>query len=281
MGLFERAAANGSRLVVNGTGGDDWLDVDDLAYTEAFSQGQWRLLLGMLRQHAGWESRTHALSHAMRNILVGNMTPVWKHRLRRLVPGHAINPTYLSQEQARRVRRLRSDNTAQFSSLSLRQPWQFSLWQKAAGGDALLAHETMEVLAAEAGLEIRRPYWSRRLVEFLVSLPRVVVALPGDNRTLHRSAMRGRLPQVVLERYDKAEFSCTYRNLLAEIGRVIETGELPVGKKWCEKDSLRVMLEEIRRGRAREAGWPLWPLMSCSSALARSPDGLGESDRLR
>lgn len=280
LGLFERAAANGARALVNGTGGDDWLDTGDLAYAEDFSQGQWRQLLARLRQHMEWAGRGTALQIFLRTALAGNLAPVSKHWLRGRFSRSPTHLRALSPVQRKRARCLREGDLASYRALSLRQPWQFSLWERVSGRYALLAHESMEVFAAEAGLELRRPYWSRRMVECVISVPRAALALPGDNRTLHRRAMRSLLPLEILERYDKAEFSCTYRGVLPELARAVSSGELQLDERWYARAGLQLMQEKLQQRPDGEAEWSLWLAMACASALTHSESAFGLQNEL-
>lgn len=269
-GLFEQAAAQGSRVLLNGTGGDDWLDAGDRAYAESFALGQFLTLLEMLRNHASWYGWKHALSVAVRDIISGNLTPLMKHHLHQTTPKPFAKPHHLSHLQLCQAKRLKRELAETASILSLRHPLQFALWQKVNGSYALLAHEAMEATAAEAGLKIARPYWSKRLVEFTISLPRGALSVPGDNRTLHRRAMHEHLPKVVLERYGKAEFSFVYRQLLPDLVSAISTGDVFVAQQWCAEGRLEKLLADVLRGKDGGAVWSLWMVLSCSAAMARS-----------
>jgi hypothetical protein len=54
--------------------------------------------------------------------------------------------------------------------------------------------------AARCGLEIRRPYRDRRLIEYVLALPADQLYRPAESKRILRRAMRGRLPEGVRTR---------------------------------------------------------------------------------
>src|SRR5690606_30323751 len=79
------------------------------------------------------------------------------------------------------------------------------------GAYGLLARESEERLCAWAGLEIRRPFWDRRLVEFAIATPERLRCSAATSKSLHRLAMTALLPQSVLGRTSKADFMVAFR----------------------------------------------------------------------
>ena len=72
---------------------------------------------------------------------------------------------------------------------------------------SIMARETMERGAAAIGLELRRPFWTPAMVQFSFMVPKRMLYRGDVNRYTHRQAMRGLLPDSVLSRHSKAEFS--------------------------------------------------------------------------
>lgn len=69
------------------------------------------------------------------------------------------------------------------------------------------AFETLDRAAALAGVEVRYPFWDKRLVEFCVSLPSEQKLNGGWSRLVLRHAMDGILPPSVQWRRDKLDFT--------------------------------------------------------------------------
>ena len=274
-GLFARAAAEGSRVIVNGTGGDEWLDAGYSYYAEALAQGHWSQALRLLQQDARWEGWPRALGALARSGLAPNLPAAIKPTLRQWLASRDLSRSD-RQLLSPTLRRHLTQTAREAGSLpNLRHSWQSGLWHCLNNSYGILAHETMEVLAAEAGLEMRRPYWSKRLVQFSISLPRHVLSAPGADRPLHRAAMEGLLPAEVLARDNKAEFSCTFQNLTAEIAQsslrcgADGAGELALNPRWFRPGALEPMLQALQTAPTGSADWRLWFLFCNAACIGR------------
>jgi asparagine synthase (glutamine-hydrolysing) len=78
------------------------------------------------------------------------------------------------------------------------------------------AHSALDVCAAYAGVELRSPFWDRRLVDFLLGIPHHLRAWRGVDRVIARESLRGVLPEVVRRRSSKAHFGDLTRRGLRE-----------------------------------------------------------------
>ncbi len=77
--------------------------------------------------------------------------------------------------------------------------------------------------AAEAGIEVRRPYRDRRLVEWALAVPAHQLYRPGWPKRLTRRAMRGLLPEVVRRRRRRSSLFPLFRRGVAEReGRAVD-----------------------------------------------------------
>jgi asparagine synthase (glutamine-hydrolysing) len=65
------------------------------------------------------------------------------------------------------------------------------------------------------------PYFHRPLVEFLLAIPANILCGPGEQRRLHRRALRELLPREVLQRRSKASFSGTFLQSLRPAARAL------------------------------------------------------------
>lgn len=63
-----------------------------------------------------------------------------------------------------------------------------------------LASSLEHPMANRAGIDLRRPYRDRRLIEFLLAIPAHLLQRPGATKWILRQAMRGVLPEPVRER---------------------------------------------------------------------------------
>lgn len=131
----------------------------------------------------------------------------------------------------------------------------------------ILAHELEDRLCAELGLELRRPYWNAKLVQFFFTCPEELRQQGATNKHLHRQAMAGLLPEQVLKRTSKAEFSTTYLRHLTGM-RAALVDEIPTRKgAWITAHRV-AELYETALGSGSSAGWAkkrLWNLFGCDS----------------
>ena len=130
--------------------------------------------------------------------------------------------------------------------------------------------EQDEHLGALAGIEKRRPLDTAAFVQFVFSTP-ARLRLRGDRtKFIHVQAMAGLMPQAILERKTKAEFSTVFRVHLDQMTEFF-TRALPRDRvDWIEPGG---MIELYRNYRDNpQAGWPLWILWSlygCEKVLSR------------
>ena len=87
-----------------------------------------------------------------------------------------------------------------------------------------LASSLAQPAARQAGIDLRRPYRDRRLIEFALGIPAHLLRRPGWTKWILRQAMRGHLPDPVRERrYVSSLLPLTARGLVErEAARVDE-----------------------------------------------------------
>ena len=79
-----------------------------------------------------------------------------------------------------------------------------------------LALETIGACSRASGIETQMPFYDRELVEFSLSLPSEWKLRDGLTRRIMRLAMQGRLPESILRRRSKFDFSEAFRAGLLE-----------------------------------------------------------------
>jgi asparagine synthase (glutamine-hydrolysing) len=78
--------------------------------------------------------------------------------------------------------------------------------------------EMLEQTAAPFGVEVRFPFWDRRLIEFCLSLPPQFKIRDGCTRWIMRRAMEGLLPAEVQWRRDKSNMGYAFKHCLFKHG---------------------------------------------------------------
>jgi len=285
--IAERAHANGARVLMNGLGGDQWLGgAAGASYTEAVANRQGRELLKIMAedlQHVGlkttmWQLLRHGLvplmpkpaQAALRSVYVGLRRTgeqaeslAWlaaPMRTRALARRQACHQEFVGE--ARHVGQIR-----QLACL-------YDAYQ-------MLAIEMSERYHAQAGLELRQPFWNAKMVEFAMASPERSRERGDVNKWLHRRAMQDLLPEAVLGRKCKAEFSIMFTRHLTALAPHMTATVLPRRAGWVDERSIRSMLRvcsDVPPSQWQGMDvWALWSLFGVDAVLAAAP----LTDRIR
>jgi asparagine synthase (glutamine-hydrolysing) len=229
--LYAAARTQGCRVILSGTGGDEWLGaaVDD-----------WRSM-GLFRWLA-WEI----------------FPQQWKQwvRYRRGLP---VPSAWLSREFTRSLgrRRVRVGSGGGLRSL------QLTLLRDAFGQ---FGRDLAERQAAMCGIERRQPFWDRRIVEAAFATPDRLRAGNGQDKWLHRRAMEGLLPRAILERDDKANFLIMAKQQRPELTEALQI-TLARRTSWVRAARVRPPSEYV--GRAALADFGQWALLMADALEPR------------
>jgi asparagine synthase (glutamine-hydrolysing) len=105
------------------------------------------------------------------------------------------------------------------------------------------------------GRELRLPFLDRRIAEFAWSLPAELLYRDGVRKLVLREAVRGLVPEAVLERREKVGFETpesdwmTSPEMLERIGEVV----LDSGARSAELVDRRALEADVRNGRLRDS----------------------------
>ena len=104
------------------------------------------------------------------------------------------------------------------------------------------ANEAMEQFAAIYGVELRSPYDSKAIIEFSLAVPPSQKKRSDLNRDMHRATMANLLPDEIIKREDKANFTSIFgqdiKALLADQSwqnQLVEAG-------WVDRQGLSKVL---------------------------------------
>jgi asparagine synthase (glutamine-hydrolysing) len=122
-----------------------------------------------------------------------------------------------------------------------------------------LALELFDVLAAKHGLEVRYPFFDRRMIEFCLALPQNLKFDQGWSRYVLRAAMEGILPSEVQWRTSKANLPVAFARQMMAYERprldqsimgsetflpgVIDPSVLQSAYRRCREDPVRYLTE--------------------------------------
>ena len=129
------------------------------------------------------------------------------------------------------------------------------------------ARESEEKMAALSGLELRWPFFNLQLAQFAFSSPDRIRQRGRINKFVHRHAMNGLLPPMILGRESKADFMITYRRYLLGMESQFTT-EIPSRQKdWVSSSRIVDMYKQTQKGLTPDGlpEWQLWGLFGCDA----------------
>jgi asparagine synthase (glutamine-hydrolysing) len=268
LSIADAARANGSRVLLNGIGGDQWLCGSELCYAEAIAGWRGRELLNIL----GEDIPSAGLRTTLWCFMRFGIVPLLPERTQQALragfanlrgTANAGKPDWLAESMRSRFeareRVFRKESLHEVGRVAQRQ--QLACLNDAYQG---LAIEMSERLYAQAGLEMRQPFWNARVIEFALATPERSRLRGQENKWLHRRAMEGMLPENVLQRSSKAEFSVTFARYWVDLGTHLDGTVLPRRQDWVNPQAILSMLQGCRQPDRSDwpsmAMWALWTL---------------------
>jgi asparagine synthase (glutamine-hydrolysing) len=275
--MFEQArtqaAQRGSRVVMTGEGGDEWLEGSRNYYAEEFAAGHWRVLRDCWREDATAFGNRQALRWALRYGLLALLPdPIGRGSyalVRGLRPSPSQRVGWLSPAMRERLAQRRRD--AIRPQPRLRRAGQRELLATHEDAFNALAVEMAERQCARTGLELRCPMRSAAMLQFAFATPERLRLRGGQSKHLHLQALQDVLPQALLARRDKAEFSGVFRSRLDQMAELL-TESVPYRRKeWLTQNGMKMLYHDHYAAHP-DWGWPLWRLWSiyaCDSISQR------------
>jgi asparagine synthase (glutamine-hydrolysing) len=264
--MERRMVADGCRVVLNGSGGDEWLQGPSHYLAEHLRAGEFDGFFRALSEDAGADG--------------------WPRSLRRAVHQSAAEyaPRWLRAplRKALRARRRRRDAAMSW----LRPEWREALgeaqetfeaslpdnplaWSKVnlattPFGD--LAHQMMGRQRAKIGLHSRHPMLSRAFIEFSARTPAHIKRRGAMRKVVHRQAMAGLVAPEVLERETKANFTNT--NIDTQFAAYVRKHAGEQLSLLCVEDKLSSILDvDFTSEDGDFWAWEIWGLYASAAFL--------------
>jgi asparagine synthase (glutamine-hydrolysing) len=239
--VFRLARESGIKVMLDGQGADEILGgyryYMAARLASLVRQNKWREALRFLKKSANWPDVTR-LGMLLR---AGDflLPEAWQGVARRLV-GKELVPSYLNAAWFRE----RNVKAACPHSLKgkhiLKELLQETLTETSL--PHLLRYEDRNSMAFS--IESRVPFLSPKLAQFMLSLPEeYLVAADGTPKAVFRKAMRGIVPNPILDRRDKIGFATPERDWLTALGPWVER----VLKSDAAEQIPALDLHEVRR----------------------------------
>ncbi|MGA2326245.1 MAG: asparagine synthase (glutamine-hydrolyzing) [Bryobacteraceae bacterium] len=228
------AREKGFRVILTGLGGDDSCG------HPAFQESRFRRALGRLRAQPSLEGVRSLWRDALRVLQRARTS---RAPIAPWIPDAFARSTHLAE----RIRKKKGKHEIPFSGLRT------------------FCMEMEDRAAARCGIEARHPFHDRRLIELTLALPPDQFLRLGQNKFILRQAMKGLLPEPVLQRSTKAEFSHTSAQLYEcdALSSVFHSARI-ARNGWIDQHCVAEMFREsMERWKHSQNDLPhVWPLDS-------------------
>ncbi len=272
LGIRKIATSNGSRALMTGFGGDEWLWGDKGYYADLLSSFQWQELYHCLKIDINDAGFRQGIQWLVRNGMLPFLPRMVKEYLRKF---YAIlkrrdgvkdddKQAWLTppMQALIRQRRLRYNNLLKIDAVRAGLRKQFLTLNS---GYLNVTNESEERLAASVGIELRQPFRHARMVQFAFSTPTQRRLQGNVDRVIHRQAMVKLLPDVVVHRDSKAGFNIDFQAPLAELYKSTNERVPTCSSAWIDPEQATQLWNE--RGLDNSDGWTefrLWSLFACA-----------------
>ena len=266
IGLRDSARQEGCRIILSGAGGDEWLGMPWIGgyYTEELAARQWRnvyacmkadlLELG-IRESLWWLCRygvAPLLPEAIKKVLRK------ARRVKKRDPWLSVN---LQEALEKRRSQMRQSLPARLQRRG--QGTQIGFLE---GAYDVLARELEERLSSSLQLELRKPFFNEKIIQFAFSTPERLRSRGHMTKWLHRQSMKGLLPDVVLNRTTKADFMTTFRRQLESMHAELKSDIVPRRAAWIQPERAITLCDNYHDvAFSGWAEWWLWTLVGCDS----------------
>ncbi|MBU7580943.1 MAG: hypothetical protein KAF27_10815 [Porphyrobacter sp.] len=270
IGLERRAHEDGARAWMDGHGGDQWLDGTREYYTEFAKAFDLAGFFAALRRDAGANGWGHTLPDALR-FAAGAFVPMALRRAKRRRAREARyrDPSDLFWMQPAWRERLLGFEDDYLSALPEQARAQGN-WNRLLSPYNCYAFDFLQRQRGASGVDSREPMLTRQFIAFCARAPKWVLNQGGLTKVVHRKAMRGIMPDLIVDRTDKAEFSDFA--IMRDFARHALSASPGALDPLCDPAGLRRLTAfESELGIDPARGWELW---GCYAVAAFMNSGL-------
>lgn len=213
----ELVKGKGCRVLLDGEGGDEFVGGSPYVLHEMLVEGNWLRLareMRLMRQRRGWKGAgKRFFRFGLRPLapLAFDRTMRHLHRYQEPWGEHlGKGPHWVSQAVLDRLAGLRDHARQSDEFWKIRHPVRRKMLRDLFNPGFDYMRDVSARLVARLGVELRTPMYSRRYIEFIFGLPEQMRFRDGYGKYIHLGALQNDLPQSVLQRRSKAEFSFTF-----------------------------------------------------------------------
>lgn len=230
--VFQKVREQGVVVTLDGQGADEmfagYMGYPGSRLHSLIETGKWGQARRFLEAWSEWPNRTRG--HAVREATAQFVPQTLSRFMEAMRPGQSPIIDYVKlRERNIRVGAPRLPSERGVRGRRVKDQLRTQLLVR--GLPALLRHGDRNSM--HFSVESRVPFLDRTLVKYALSLPEHYLIGPdGTSKDIFRRAMRGIVPDVVLDRRDKIGFSTPQRTWLAELNSASSrTGEVAQGSE--------------------------------------------------
>jgi asparagine synthase (glutamine-hydrolysing) len=266
-GFRRLARRKGARVALTGEGGDEWFSgsIDDNA--DRLRSLQIAALIRQLRIDAD-QSGTRMMRQVgpIRLLMSSAVIPLLPPAVREFVqwrsrPSRMPYPGWINSDFARRTD-LYARLIAESRLSKVRGTTRRLIYELFHHGELPVTTGMAEQAFGRIGLETRRPFFDRRIIEFAFALPNDQLRRGGFERYIVRNAMTGILPEVVRTRITKATFNEPMLESVKHDAALISFDRMEIAQRgWVDSAKLKAGFEALMASRRNGEGdyaLPVW-----------------------
>jgi asparagine synthase (glutamine-hydrolysing) len=222
-GLFQAAQQAGVEVLLDGTDGDRTISHGETYLTELARSGRW---LEFHRQATAL-AKVQRVHGKLRHL-------VWRYGIRPFIPPALVDIKHqlvksrrtasardriIRPEFAQRIRLTDSPAAGPVNGRVMPRSAREEHWRELASGINAYSLELFDKAASAFNIEMRFPFYDRRLMEFCLALPGEQKLSDGWTRYILRAGMQEILPEKVCWRTSKSNVFQAFNRQLQSIGR--------------------------------------------------------------
>ena len=274
-GIHEAARSDGRRVILTGYGGDEWQMGSRYYYNDLLRRADLKGMFSAFRD----EKKAFGARTALYGVIRFGLAPTLprgvferiKRARRRFAGVPRMNGFRLSDRLLAELPHQSARGAFLPPNAAPRHEESFRMLQSPQRRDA---RESFNLLASTGEIEKRDPMTSTSMVEFHFRTPDIIRQRADEFRICHRTAMRDYLPDAVLNRGSKADFSSTIFALKDEICSSRLDSLEECAKRWLNPEEIQ-RIRDMARAQTLDPMeiWAFWALFGCSLLL----DQLGDT----
>jgi asparagine synthase (glutamine-hydrolysing) len=277
--LLERAASDGTELILDGEGGDELWRFSPYLLADRLRSGRLVSATRLGREMLGgqYKGRSSLQPYLRLYGIKGAIPPGAHARLRSLHQAQRYAPAWFTERSADTL--LADWDPWAWKRLDGPRWWSFMADLLTGVRERLGVGDYLRRRAAMAGLQDRHPLIDVDLVEFALRLPPTLAIDPVLERPMLRRATEGLIPDSIRLRPQKSYFTALFQDCLEgrdlELIRKLFAGRPEVAAYVSLESVQRHLLAAPPAGQRRDRSWPwsIWRLLTAECWLRSQRDG--------